>query len=80
MKKAEILNPEYNENYYRYLNPFKYLNHILEKGVYYKSFCLFPERITFTWMSNFNKIKNKYFNLIFNIEFMNVYKNNKHIV
>lgn len=64
-----------DENYFRYLQSYKYLNNLLEKGIYYYSFCLFPKISRPTGSINLKTIKNKQYSVLFNKEFIRKYEN-----
>lgn len=71
--QLELLVPNVNSNYYTYLLSYKYLNNILPKGLYYHSFCLYPEETQPSGLINLKQIKSKQYNIIFNKLFLDEY-------
>jgi hypothetical protein len=71
--QLDLLVPNVNSNYYTYLLSYKYLNNILPKGLYYHSFCLYPEETQPSGLLNLKQIKSKQYNLIFNKLFLDEY-------
>jgi hypothetical protein len=57
-------------NYWTYMNSYKYLNNILPDGVYYKSFCLYPEETQPSGTINLRQIKGKQYKVDFNKNFL----------
>jgi hypothetical protein len=62
-------------NYYTYLLSYKFLNNILPDGVFYHSFSLYPENIQPSGTVNFRYIKNKYYTIDINNNFILDYNN-----
>jgi hypothetical protein len=62
-----------NNNYYTYLLSYKYLNNILPLGIYYYSFCLYPEDSQPSGVINLRCFKGKQYYIEFNKEFINEY-------
>jgi len=60
-------------NYWTYYNSYKYLNNILPNGIYYKSFCLYPEDSQPSGTVNFREIRGKQFKIDLNKNFIKEY-------
>jgi hypothetical protein len=60
-------------NYYTHLLSYKYLNNILPDGVYYNSFCLYPEETQPSGTINLRQIKGKQYRLEINKDFLEEY-------
>jgi hypothetical protein len=58
---------------------YKHLNSIILNGVYYYTFCLFPEKLQPSGVINFNKIKNKHYTITVNNDFINEYKRKMYV-
>ena len=73
--EALILNSNINSdpNYYVNTLSYKYLNNTLPKGLYYHSFCLYPEETQPSGTINLREIKGKLYHVNFNIKFINEY-------
>uniref|UniRef100_A0A6C0ED73 Major capsid protein N-terminal domain-containing protein n=1 Tax=viral metagenome TaxID=1070528 RepID=A0A6C0ED73_9ZZZZ len=69
----DVLLPNVNSNYYTYLLSYKYLNNILPLGVYYKSFCLYPEESQPSGTINLRYFKGKQYYVNFNSDFLKEY-------
>jgi hypothetical protein len=79
LNQLEILLNVVDDNYYNYLLSYKFLNNILPTGVYYHSFCLYPEDSQPSGCVNLREIKGKQFKIQLKSEFADVYfatKNN----
>ena len=63
-----------DNNYYTYMLSYKYLNNVLPKGIYYNSFCLYPEETQPSGTVNFTEIKGKHYIVNFNNNFIKDYK------
>ena len=61
-------------NFYTNLMSYKYLNNMLPEGIYYKSFCLYPEETQPSGTVNLNRIKGKQYKVEFNKLFIEEYK------
>ena len=68
-----LFNNSNSDNYYNYLLPYKYFNNILPKGIYYHSFCLYPEETQPTGTVNLRYIKGKNYSININKKFINDY-------
>lgn len=71
--QLKVLKSDVDMNYYTYLLSYKYLNNILPQGVYYQSFCLYPEETQPSGTVNFRQIKGKQYSLELNKDFLNEY-------
>jgi hypothetical protein len=71
----DILLTDVDLNYYTYLLSYKYFNNILVDGVYYNSFCLYPEETQPSGTVNLRQIKGKQYHLEFNQDFLTEYYN-----
>ena len=67
----DVLISNVNINYYTYLLSYKYLNNTLPNGVYYNSFCLYPEETQPSGSVNLTAIKGKKYMINFNSKFVN---------
>jgi hypothetical protein len=79
LEQLDILLPNVDDNYYFYCLPYKYLNNNQPKGVYYHSFCLYPEETQPSGTANFSIIKGKQYNGTFRDDFLEYYFKNKSI-
>ena len=68
-----LTNDNISNNYYTYLLSYKYLNNILCEGVYYHSFCLYPEETQPSGTVNFKYIKGANYISELNQNFINDY-------
>ena len=64
-----------SNNYYNYLLSYKHLNNILPTGIYYHSFCLYPEETQPSGTANFRYIKGKNYIIKINNNFISDYNN-----
>jgi len=64
-----------NNNFYTSMLSYKYLNNILPSGVYYNSFCLYPEESQPSGTVNFSEIKGKQYTVNLNPIFLKEYTN-----
>jgi hypothetical protein len=71
----DILLTKINMNYYTYLLSYKYLNNTLPEGIYYHSFCLFPEETQPSGTANLTEIKGKNYKINFNSAFVSEFQN-----
>ena len=71
--QINVLLPDVDINYYNYFLSYKYLNNILPIGIYYQSFCLFPEESQPSGCINFRQIKGKQYIIAFNKDFIQEY-------
>jgi hypothetical protein len=62
-----------SDDYYNYLLSYKYLNNILPTGIYYHSFCLYPEDTQPSGTVNLKYIKGKNYSININNNFINDY-------
>ena len=67
--------PNVDWNYYTYVMSYKYLNNIIPNGIYYQSFCLYPEESQPSGALNLRHIKGKQYRIDFNKDFLNEYDN-----
>jgi hypothetical protein len=70
LNHLDILIPKVDINYYTYLLSYKYLNNTLPNGVYYNSFCLYPEETQPSGTANLSIIKGKQYRFNFNSNFV----------
>ena len=73
--QLDALLPNVDWNYYTYVMSYKYLNNIIPKGIYYQSFCLYPEESQPSGAFNLRKIKGKQYRIDINKDFLNEYEN-----
>ncbi len=73
VNQHDLLLENVDSNYYTYLLSYKYLNNILPEGVYYHSFCLYPEETQPSGTANFRVIKGKQFIINFNSAWLKEY-------
>ena len=73
LDKTNSLFKNVDDNYYTYLLSYKYFNNILINGIYYKSFCLYPEEGQPSGTINFRYFKNKQYFINFNNDFIKEY-------
>ena len=62
-----------DDNYYTYLLSYKFLNNILPIGIYYHSFCLYPEETQPSGTANLRSIKGKQYSITLNDEWLSQY-------
>jgi len=72
--QLSVLLNNIDDNYYNYVLSYKYLNNILPTGVYYHSFCLFPEESQPSGIINLREIKGKQYKIKLNKDFLTEYK------
>jgi hypothetical protein len=75
LSNFNLLLDNIDNNFYTYMLSYKYLNNMLPKGVYYNSFCLYPEETQPSGSVNFTEIKGKHYIVNFNNNFITEYKN-----
>ena len=73
LNQQDLLLDKVDSNYYTYLLSYKYLNNILLEGIYYHSFCLYPEETQPSGTANFRVIKGKQYTVNFNPLWLNEY-------
>ena len=73
--RSDSLLKDVDNNYYTYLLSYKYFSNILIDGVYYKSFCLYPEESQPSGTINLRYFKSKLYYINFNNEFIKEYDN-----
>jgi hypothetical protein len=66
----DVLIPKVDINYYTYLLSYKYLNNTLPEGIYYNSFCLYPEETQPSGTINLTVMKGKQYRIQFNDNFV----------
>ena len=71
--QMETLFPNVGWNYYTNFLSYKYLNNILPEGLYYNTFCLYPEESQPSGTINLRYFKNKQYYIEFNPAFINEY-------
>ena len=71
LNHLDVLLSNIDINYYTYLLSYKYLNNILPNGIYYHSFCLYPEETQPSGTANLTIIKGKQYRVDFNNDFVN---------
>lgn len=74
LNHLDVLLPKVDINYYTYLLSYKYLNNTLPNGVYYNSFCLYPEETQPSGTVNLSIIKGKQYRIQFNNDFVNEFE------
>ena len=72
--QLSVLLDNIDDNYYNYVLSYKYLNNILPTGIYYHSFCLFPEESQPSGTINLREIKGKQYKIKINKNFITEYK------
>jgi hypothetical protein len=72
--KYDVLLDIVNSDYYTYLLSYRYLNNILPTGLFYQSFCLYPEETQPSGTANMRELKGKLYKIVFNKEFLSEYK------
>jgi len=70
LNNFNILLSNIDMNYYTYLLSSKYLNNILPNGVYYHSFCLYPEETQPSGTANLTILKGKQYSIQFNTQYV----------
>jgi hypothetical protein len=73
LNQIDALLTNIDTNYYTFLLSYKYLNNILPEGVYYKSFCLYPEESQPSGTINFRHFKGKQYYCQLNKLFLEEY-------
>jgi len=66
----DVLIPKVDLNYYTYLLSYKYLNNTLPEGIYYNSFCLYPEETQPSGTINLTVMKGKQYRIQFDENFV----------
>lgn len=86
--QLDVLFSNVDNNYWTNLLSYKFLNNILPDGIYYNSFCLYPEETQPSGTVNLKRIKGKQYQVQFNTDFINeyntllniLYKNNTNLI
>lgn len=73
LNQHDVLLENVDSNYYTYLLSYKFLNNIIPEGIYYHSFCLYPEETQSSGTANFRVIKGKQFIINFNSTWLKEY-------
>lgn len=73
LNQQDLLCDKVDSNYYTYQQSYKYLNNILPDGIFYHSFCLFPEETQPSGTANFRVIKGKQYSVYFNQSWLTEY-------
>jgi hypothetical protein len=68
--QLDLLIDKVDMNYYTYLMSYKFLNNILPEGLYYYSFCLYPEESQPSGTFNLRQIKGKQYKLELNTNYL----------
>ena len=68
--QLDLLIDKVDMNYYTYLMSYKFLNNILPEGLYYYSFCLYPEESQPSGAFNLRQIKGKQYKLELNTNYL----------
>ena len=63
----------FNDNYYKYVSAYQYLNNELPEGIHLKSFCLYPNKSQPSGSVNFSILKGKIIKLNLSNNFLNNY-------
>ena len=74
MNQYDVLQQNIDMNFYTNTLSYKYLNNVLPDGVYYNSFCLFPEETQPSGSINMTEIKAKLYQVNLNSSFLTEYK------
>jgi hypothetical protein len=72
--KYDVLLDRINSDYYTYLLSYRYLNNILPTGLFYQSFCLYPEETQPSGTANMRELKGKLYKIVFSKDFLAEYK------
>ena len=75
LNNYDVLLENIDDNYYTYALPYKLFNNTLVPGIYYHSFCLYPEDTQPSGTVNLRYIKGKSYILSINNLFINDYTN-----
>ena len=73
--QLDLLIDKVDMNYYTYLMSYKFLNNILPEGLYYYSFCLYPEESQPSGAFNLRQIKGKQYKLELNTNYLSELNN-----
>lgn len=65
----------FEDNLYKYVDAYNYLNNMIPEGVYFKSFCLYPEKSQPSGSVNFSHLTGKTIRIEFNNDFIDFYFN-----
>jgi hypothetical protein len=74
LNQQDLLLSKVDSNYYTYLLSYKLLNNILPGGIYYHSFCLYPEETQPSGTANFRVIKGKQYVVTLNTSWLSEYQ------
>jgi len=72
--KYDVLLDIVNSDYYTYLLSYRFLNNILPSGLFYQSFCLYPEETQPSGTANMRELKGKLYKIVFNKTFLSEYQ------
>ena len=70
LNQLDLLLSIVDNNYYTYLLSYKFLNNILPEGIFYHSFCLYPEETQPSGTANLRSIKGKQYSVSLNGEWL----------
>jgi len=73
--QIDLLLDKVDTNYYTYLMSYKFLNNILPEGLYYYSFCLYPEESQPSGAFNLREIKGKQYRIEINTNYISELNN-----
>lgn len=68
--QLDLLIDKVDMNYYTYLMSYKFLNNVLPEGLYYYSFCLYPEESQPSGAFNLRQIKGKQYRVEINSKYL----------
>lgn len=78
--QLDVIFSNVNFNYWTNLLSYKFLNNILPDGIYYNSFCLYPEETQPSGTVNLKHIKGKQYRIELNPNFLTEYYNYLNII
>ena len=73
LNQLDVLVPKVDFNYWTNTLSYKFLNNILPDGIYYHSFCLYPEETQPSGTANLRHIKGKHYQIEINPNFLTEY-------
>ena len=73
LNQLDLLLSMVDNHYYTYLLPYKHLNNTLPNGIYYHSFCLYPEETQPSGTVNLRSIKGKQYSVTLNPDWLAQY-------
>jgi hypothetical protein len=73
--QLDVIFNKMDSTYWTWTQSYKYLNNSLPLGVFYKSFCLYPEDTQPSGIANMFHIKSKQYRIEFHEQFLNEYYN-----